>query len=78
MTNVKVNGIELRFKIDTGADVTVVPESVYKTTISNANLQTATKHSLRGPGGHALAVHGKFVANLQVKVLTTHSKKYLW
>ena len=30
MTNVKVNGIELRFKIDTGADVTVVPESVYK------------------------------------------------
>ena len=39
MTNVKVNGRELRFKIDTGADVT--RESV-NATFSNAKLQTAT------------------------------------
>ena len=30
ITNVKVNGIELRFSIYTSADVTVIPERVYK------------------------------------------------
>ena len=77
MTNVKVNGRELRVKIDIGADVTVIPERVYKTTFSNPKLQTATRHSLHGPGGHALDVRGKFVANLQVTVLTTQQEIFV-
>ena len=33
----QLQGISVRFKIDTGADVTVIPESVFKR-IRNANL----------------------------------------
>ncbi|XP_062523487.1 uncharacterized protein K02A2.6-like [Corticium candelabrum] len=77
MTNAKVNGRELRFKIDTGADVTVIPEKVYKTTFSNAKLQPVTRHSLRGPGGHALDVRGKFVAKLQVKALAAQQEIFV-
>ena len=67
----------MRFKIDTGADVTVIPEKMYKTTFSNAELQTVTRHSLHGPGGHALDVSGKFVAKLQVKALTTQQEIFV-
>ena len=77
MTNAKVNGRELRFKIDTGADVTVIPEKVYKTTFSKAKLQPVTRHSLRGPGGHALDVRGKFVAKLQVKALAAQQEIFV-
>ena len=39
MTNTKVNGRELRFKIDTGADVTVIPEKVYKQPSATLNFK---------------------------------------
>ena len=35
---------------------------MYRATFRNAKLQTATTHSLRGSGGHAVDVRGKFVA----------------
>ncbi len=78
MTKVKVNGRDLRFKIDTGADVRVTPERVYKTTFSNARLQTATRHSLRGPGGHALIRCEWEVYCQPPSQRVAHSKKYLW
>ena len=57
-----MNGDLIDFKIDTGADVTVIPASVYKKSQNN-KLQPARK-LLRGPSQHTLTVLGKFHGTL--------------
>ena len=54
---IQLNGDPIDFKIDTGADVTVIPASVYKKSRDN-KLQPARK-LLRGPSQHTLTVLGK-------------------
>eukprot|EP00731_Ephydatia_muelleri_P000002 Em0001g2a len=58
-----LQGISVRFKIDTGADVTVIPESVFKR-IRNANLMHSDR-ILCGPAKNALHVIGQFNATLK-------------
>ena len=58
-----VNGKPLDFKIDTGADVTVIPKDVYES-IPGAQL-TQAKKTLSGPSHTILPVKGQFVATLK-------------
>ena len=61
--NLRVNGTPLKFKLDTGADVTVIPENVYfakmKGTLKDTN------KSLIGPNNKKLNVRGVLVAKLE-------------
>ena len=59
----QLNGDLIDFEIDTGADVTVIPASVYKKSRDD-KLQPAGKH-LCGPSLHTLTVLGKFRSTLQ-------------
>ena len=58
-----LNGMPVEFKIDTGADVSVIPESVFN------QLERTTLHptsrSLSGPGQNRLRVCGQFVGTLK-------------
>ena len=53
----------VKFKIDTGANVSVMPESMFSK-LKQVFLIPSTK-ILHGPGSHALNVKGKFSASLQ-------------
>ena len=55
-----MNGLPLKFKIDTGADVSVVPESTFKR-LKDVEMQPASKR-LTGPDKQALRVCGQFSA----------------
>ena len=65
MVRLKLNNVHTRFKIDTGADVSVVPESLFKK-LKGVTLQ-ATSKKLHGAGGKRLTVKGKFTATLRHK-----------
>jgi len=54
-----LNSGQTEYKIDIGADVTVIPEHVYNRPLSSSN------RMLRGPSRHSLHVLGKFLATLQ-------------
>ena len=43
-----MNGVTIKFKLDTGADVTVIGDSIYSRFFSKTNLQRAHK-KLYGP-----------------------------
>ena len=65
----------MRFKIDTGADVTVIPESVFKR-IRNANLMRSDR-ILCGPARNALHVIGQFNATLKHRGGVTSEEVYV-
>ena len=58
-----VNGTPVEFKIDTGADVTVIPTSILRS-IPDATLKPATK-VLSGASSKTLKVKGQFTATLK-------------
>ena len=58
-----VNGVPVRMKLDTGADVTVVPEIVYDRLLRSPTLAQSDR-VLRGPDGTQLPVLGKFDASI--------------
>ena len=62
-TELLVDGKKVRFRIDTGADVTVVPDSYFKTT---EKLQKTDK-KLYGPGGSKIEVLGVHKASMETK-----------
>ena len=62
-TELWVENTKVRFRIDTGADVTVVPDKCFKT---YDKLQRTNKQ-LFGPGGSRLDVVGVFVASLETE-----------
>ena len=62
IAKVQLNGNEVEFKVDTGADVTVIPESVYRAE-SDGGLQPASL-PLNGPTGESLEVLGQFSGRL--------------
>ena len=61
LVKAKLNGAEVEFKVDTGADVTVIPERMYNPT-RDRKLQPSTL-PLSGPTGETLRVHGQFSGN---------------
>ena len=58
-----INGGQLRFKVDTGASVTAIPESVY--TMDRYGSHTATRTPLLGPANQPLDVKGQVHAVIQ-------------
>ena len=64
-----LNQRDILFKIDTGTDVTVFPESFYKST-HNGPLQSA-ECSLTGGGQQPLDVQGQFTGHLRYNDLET-------
>ena len=63
VTSVNLNKRAITFKIDTGADVTVVSEADYNKD-TDGPLSTCNKQ-LSGPSRKALDVHGQFTGKLQ-------------
>ena len=61
ITELQLNNRALEFKVDTGADVTVIPESAYCS--KDAKLEPASI-PLSGPTGETLEVCGRFTARL--------------
>ena len=72
---VLLNGNAVEFKLDTGADVSVIPEETYKTLKIN-DLHPA-ESSLTGAGSQPLQVCGKFEANLQYKARSSKQTVYV-
>ena len=62
--SIMMNDHSVEFSIDTGADVTVVPEHVYQQVAGRVSLQ-ATNRKLCDLGHHALSVIGQFIAKLK-------------
>ncbi|KAE8281739.1 hypothetical protein D5F01_LYC20739 [Larimichthys crocea] len=75
MTEVTMDNHKAVFKIDTGADVTAVPEQLYAQGQFN-KLARATK-ILYGPGGVPLKLKGKFTAVLSNSKHSTHEEVYV-
>ena len=61
--NLEVKGKPMNFKIDTGADVSVIPYSLFKSI--TANMLNPAKKILSGPSKKTLPVKGQFTANLR-------------
>ena len=61
----KLNGRNVEFKVDTGADVTVIPESIYNPE-EDGELE-CTGIPLNGPTGEKLDVCGRFTGHLESK-----------
>ena len=75
MVDLLLNGSPVQFKIDTGADVTVLPESTFQQ-LSGITLQQASR-SLRGPSQHPLQVCGQFTAILSQGVREVEEEIYV-
>ena len=70
-----VNGISVEFKIDTGADVTVIPMSVFRS-IPDTTLKPAMK-TLSGASCTTLQVKGQFNATLKYRDKETTEEVYV-
>ena len=73
---VKLNGQLAEFKVDTGADVTVIPPSVYYSLKPTPLLSKATKE-LMGPCKQKLGCLGTFIAELQVQDKCAREQVYV-
>ena len=71
----QLNGREVNFCIDTGAEVTVIPETVY-TRIGSPLLRPLDK-TLKGPSNGRLESRGRFVGYLQKDKVTTEQQIYV-
>ena len=62
---VKLNEHAVKFKVDTGADVTVIPPNIYHSLVPKPSLSKCDK-TLMGPCKHKLCCLGNFTAKLCV------------
>ena len=74
-TNVTLNNRNLEFKIDTGADVTVIPEVDYRKD-QDGPLRTSER-SLTGTRQHPLHVCGQFLGCLKQKDVELQQEVYV-
>jgi predicted aspartyl protease len=70
---VQVGDMKVNFRLDTGADVTVVPQTCVP---KNTKLQKSTVN-LYGPGQSALTVKGKFTTVMKYKEVTATQEVYV-
>ena len=62
VTTLQLNDMPVQFQIDSGAEVTVIPDSVFEQ-LSGVSLRP-TRRTLKGPTQSALSVKGKFMGLL--------------
>lgn len=72
---VELNGYTEEFCIDTGAEVTVIPECTYQS-CGNPELMSA-RRVLRGPGQNELQVRGEFRGTMKVGDQSTEQQVYV-
>lgn len=77
MADIGLQGRKVTFKIDTGADVTAIPETVYKNTMPGAKDVKAAMKQLYGPGGAKLNVLGSVTETLTYKDRSTTERIYI-
>ncbi|KAJ8375467.1 hypothetical protein SKAU_G00060470 [Synaphobranchus kaupii] len=75
MTELKMDAHKTVFKIDTGADVTAVPETLYAR--GQFSRLVRPTRILKGPGRNPLQVKGKFTATLSKGNKTTKEDIYV-
>ena len=61
----QINGRDFKFKLDSGADVTVIPPGIFKQISDGEKLES--KKVLLGPCNYRLKFLGKFKAKLKSK-----------
>ena len=73
----ELNSVPVKFHIDTGAEVTVISESIYKKVGSPSLCEP--DQTLRGPSNQTLPVKGKFSAQFQYGTIniTTEQNCYV-
>ena len=64
VVTISLNGSPVEFKIDTGADVSVISDTTYKALAKKTPLKPAKKF-LMGPSSQLLDVRGQFTGTLQ-------------
>ena len=74
MVQVTLNDVPVVFKIDTGADVAVIAESMFRNITTKLQ---PTGARLRGPGDNVLDVRGKFTARLQYRQRSSQQEVYV-
>lgn len=72
---VMLNGKAVEFKLDTGADVSVIPTQLFESL--KIDTMQPTEAKLTGAGSQPLAVQGKFEANLQYKARSSKQTVYV-
>ncbi|XP_031335291.1 uncharacterized protein K02A2.6-like [Photinus pyralis] len=75
-TNVKISGKMVNVKVDTGADVSVMPVTTYKSMFANHELTPADR-LVAGPGGERLNVFGIFQARVSVRNVSVSESFYV-
>ena len=70
-----VNNIPIKFKIDTGADVTAISPKEFSK-LKGTTLTQASK-VLHSPAKHPLKVNGQFTGKLSYKQVTTHDEIFV-
>ena len=73
-TELLVNNQKMEFRIDTGADVTVIPDRCFR----NTDVLKKTDKKLIGPGGSKLDVVGVFRATVENKSQTKKTEQDLY
>ena len=69
-----ISSKELEFKIDSGADVTAIPEKVYS---EDLGLLVPSKGELKGPSKIPIKVTGKFYSDITVDNIVTKQEIYV-
>ena len=71
----QLNSVPMKFHIDTGAEVTVISESVHKKVGSPSLCEP--DQTLRGPSSKTLPVKGTFSAQFQYGTVITEQNRYV-
>ncbi|KAK7114087.1 hypothetical protein V1264_000209 [Littorina saxatilis] len=72
--DIEVNGQRVKFRVDTGADVSVVPERYFR---KDSTAVSKTSKKLFGPGQTKINVVGQFTATLSTKKTNTVQDMYV-
>ena len=77
VTSVRLNGTQIDMKLDTGADVTVIPSVIFKILDTDSINVSTTARSLIGVNSSALDMQGFFSAELCSDGITTSQEVYV-
>ena len=70
-----VNDKLIEMKVDTGADVTAIPETTYRRILRSTPRLSKPERILRGPDGKELSLLGQFRAEMSTTTATNHQSQ---